>query len=82
MPHWANNGPTAGVTHFQNIFIKGNEAHNNMLANIFLLHTPFPQGWVKRSFFMPQKELWEAFSNHTVRPSRFVSGAYLLYSLR
>ena len=33
-------------------------------------------------FFMPPKELWEAYSNHTVRPSRFVSGRYLLYSLR
>ena len=36
--------------------------------------------------FMPPKELWEAYSNRTVhqsvRPSRFVSGAYLLYSLR
>ena len=35
--------------------------------------------------FMPPKELWEAYSNRTVRPSarpsRFVSGAYLLYSL-
>ena len=32
--------------------------------------------------YMPPKELWEAYSNRTVRPSRFVSGAYLLYSLR
>ena len=32
-------------------------------------------------FFMPQKELLEAYSNRTVRPS-FVSGSYLLYSLR
>ena len=35
--------------------------------------------------FMPPKELWEAYSNRTVRPcvrpSRFVSGAYFLYSL-
>ena len=23
---------------------------------------------------MPPKELWEAYSSHTVRPSRFVSG--------
>ena len=30
----------------------------------------------------PTKKLWEAFSNRTVHPSRFVSGAYLLYSLR
>ena len=38
---------------------------------------------------MPPKELGEAYSNRTVRPSvrpcvrpsRFVSGAYLLYSL-
>ena len=44
-------------------------------------------------FFMPPKELWEAYSNRTVRPSvrqsvrpsvrpAFVSGPYLLYSLR
>ena len=33
-------------------------------------------------FFMPPKELWEAYSNCTVRPSCFVSGAYLLDSLR
>ena len=45
-------------------------------------------------FFMPPKELWEAYSNRTVRqsvrpsvgpsvrPSCFVSGAYLLYSLK
>ena len=40
--------------------------------------------------FMPPKELWEAYSNRTVHLSvcpsvhlsRFVSGAYLLYSLR
>ena len=44
--------------------------------------------------FMPPKELWEAYSNRTVRPSvspsvfpcvrpsRFVSDAYLLHSLR
>ena len=32
--------------------------------------------------FMPPKELWEAYSNRTVRPSRFMSGAYLLYPLR
>ena len=32
--------------------------------------------------FMPPKELWEAYSNRTVRPPRFLSGAYLLYSLR
>ena len=32
-------------------------------------------------FYAP-KELWEAYSYRTVRPSRFVSGAYLLYSLR
>ena len=47
--------------------------------------------------FMPPKELWEAYSNRTVRPSvrqsvrpsvrqsvrpAFVSGPYLLYSLR
>ena len=31
--------------------------------------------------FMPPKELWEAYGNHTVRPSRFVYGVYLLYSL-
>ena len=34
--------------------------------------------------FMPPKELWEAYSNRTVRPSvrpAFVSGPYLLYSL-
>ena len=31
---------------------------------------------------MPPKELWEAYSNRTVRPSRFMSGAYLLYSWR
>ena len=36
----------------------------------------------RKQFFMPPKELWEAYSNRTVRPSRFVSGAYLLYSLR
>ena len=45
------------------------------------------------NFFMPPKELWEAYSNRTVRPSvrpcvrtcvrpAFVSGPYLLYSLR
>ena len=28
---------------------------------------------------MPTKELWEAYSNRTVCPSLFVSGAYLLY---
>ena len=33
-------------------------------------------------FFMPPKELYEAYSNRTVRLSRFVSGAYLLYFLR
>ena len=37
-------------------------------------------------FLCPPKELWEAYSNCTVRgcvrPSRFVSGAYLLDSLR
>ena len=48
-------------------------------------------------FFMPPKELWEAYSNRTVRQSvrqsvrvsvrvsvrpAFVSGPYLLYSLR
>ena len=36
-------------------------------------------------FFMPPKELWEAYSNPTVRPplrlSRFMSRAYHLYSL-
>ena len=39
--------------------------------------------------FMPPKELWEAYSNRTVRPCvrpcvrpAFVSGPYLLYSLR
>ena len=39
--------------------------------------------------FMPPKELWEAYSNRAVRPSvrpcvrpAFVSGPYLLYSLR
>ena len=39
-------------------------------------------------FFMPPKELWEAYSNRTVRPfvrpsvrPAFVSGPYLLYSL-
>ena len=33
---------------------------------------------------MPPKELWEAYSNRTVRPSvrpAFMSGPYLLYSL-
>ena len=41
------------------------------------------------SIFMPPKELWEAYSNRTVRPSvrqsvrpAFVSGPYLLYSLK
>ena len=34
------------------------------------------------AIFMPLKELWEAYRNCTVRPSRFVSGAYLLDSLR
>ena len=29
-----------------------------------------------RDIFMPPKELWEAYSNRTVRPSRFMSGAY------
>ena len=29
---------------------------------------------------MPPKELRKAYSNRTVRPSRFVSGAYLLNS--
>ena len=35
-------------------------------------------------FFMPLKELWEAYRNRTVSPSLFVSGAYLLpvYSFR
>ena len=39
--------------------------------------------------FLPPKELWEAYSNRTVRQSirpslhpAFVSGPYLLYSLR
>ena len=39
--------------------------------------------------FMPPKELWEAYSNRTVRLSvrqsvrpAFLSGPYLLYSLR
>ena len=35
--------------------------------------------------FMPPKELWEAYSNRTVCPSvrpAFLSGPYLLYSLR
>ena len=42
-----------------------------------------------RCIFMPPKELWEAYSNRTVRPSvrqsvrhAFVSGPDLLYSLR
>ena len=38
-----------------------------------------------KMIFMPPKELWEAYSNRTVRPSvrpAFVSGPYLLYSLR
>ena len=42
-----------------------------------------------RCIFMPPKELWEAYSNRTVRPCvrpcvrpAFVSGPYLLYSLR
>ena len=46
-----------------------------------------------RIIFMPPKELWEAYSNRTVRPSvspsvrqsvrpAFVFGPYLLYSLR
>ena len=34
------------------------------------------------SILMPPKELRKAYSNRTVRPSRFVSGAYLLNSLR
>ena len=37
------------------------------------------------NIFMPPKELWEANSNRTVSPSvrpAFVSGPYLLYSLR
>ena len=37
---------------------------------------------LKNDGFYPPKELWEAYSNRTVRPSRFVSDAYLLYSLR
>ena len=28
---------------------------------------------------MPQKELRKAYSNRTVRPSRFVSGAYPIF---
>ena len=35
-----------------------------------------------KAVFMPPKKLLEAYSNRTVRPFRFVSGAYLLYSLR
>ena len=40
---------------------------------------------IQSIIFMPPKELWEAYSYHTVhlsvRLSRFMSGAYLLYSL-
>ena len=46
---------------------------NNLLVTRIQLGGPL---------FMPPKELWEAYSNCTVRPSRFVSGAYLLYSSR
>ena len=57
----------------------------------------YTHGWKfkisKILIFMPPKELWEAYSNRTVRPSvrpsvrqsvrpAFVSGPYLLYSLR
>ena len=58
---------------------------------------PHPPFFLFYLFFMPPKELWEAYSNRTVRPSvrpsvspsvrqsvrpAFVSGPYLLYSLR
>ena len=46
----------------------------------------FSKFYVDFAIFMPPKELWEAYSNRTVCPSvrlsRFVFGAYLLYSLR
>ena len=54
--------------------------------NIFVLSAAYIQVNFIINVFMPPKELWEAYSNRTVRPSvcpsRFVSGAYLLYSLR
>ena len=33
----------------------------------------------KTVVFMPPKELWEAYSNRTVSPSRFMSGAYPMF---
>ena len=43
-----------------------------MFAKKTNLRVPTGQGKV-REFFMPPKELWEAYSNRTVLPSRFVS---------
>ena len=42
-----------------------------MQANILPFYTPSAPGWGQKvqSFFMPLKELWEAYSNRTVRPS-------------
>ena len=62
--------------------------------DVLYIHTGFAaimrSAFSNKTVFMPQKELWEAYSNcfvHSsvrlsVRPSHFLSGAYLLYSLR
>ena len=61
----------------------------NMIGDMLCENVSIPSQRV----FMPPKELWESYSNRTVRPSvrvsvrvsvcpAFVSGPYLLYSLR
>ena len=61
----------------------------NLSCYFIYIITPFIQTLPIKLIFMPPKELWEAYSNCTVRPSvrpcvrpAFVSGPYLLYSLR
>ena len=85
-------GTTDNSTHFaQSLEIRGIESRlyiislnkNNNNNNKILA-----MDYCLEYFFMPPKELWEAYSNRTVSPSghqsvhpAFVSGPYLLYSL-
>ena len=70
------------------LFLMDGISHPVIYDKVFL-----GRGGGGRIVFMPPKELWEAYSNRTVRPSvrqsvrpsvrpAFVSGPYLLYSLR
>ena len=72
-------------------------AHEGEIGRYFIWPNPkFTRQWKQASgilhpdaknvtlfFFVPQKDIWELYSNHTVplsvRPSRFMSRAYLLY---